>query len=454
MKGKFVSVCACAILFGVTSCDKNKADQDGNVQGEESVVKLTIYDQNLRATRGTGDEEAATTEESKVVDGANAVKVYVFTAGGAWEATELLTLNSPSSGVYTTGQFKISAGSKYVYVFANDAISSKIVDPVATTTRTQFEQQVINVTFDVSDRPDIAVDDRFLLGTLFGGTVAVPGGGTSTSPKSVALSIGRVAAKVKLATVETQGTGSVTGTFSNPSYRTGSIAKKVYTVGQFTSTDASVPPSAGGGWTVFSAVHDEAPETGPGMYNSAAFVQYSGTWKTPATDVFYLTENTTAEDAQGYLYYGNTSYIQLKTTYTPAASEVLDPTNLNNKVALGASGTFWTVQLLDGTRVIVGTDPTTVTLDINIDAAAPFHKYETGLNYHKFAIHDDDPNLGTVQKYSVLRNHYYEYDITAITTLGSYTESVDPTEPVPTDTEVQLSVSVKPWFKIASDVIL
>jgi hypothetical protein len=431
--------------LGLTSCNKDKETSGNATKGDESVVSLTIYDQ--RSTRGTGDTEAASTVESAV---SGTVKVVVYTDAGLEKEQDL----TYSTATKKTENFTLSAGTKYLYVFLNDGTRNDIPS-AAGKTRVQFEQNVITTALDgTTSLPDIATDNSFLIGTLYATTTAVDGGGTEDNPVTVALSVGRLVSKVNLKDVTDVAAGGMSGTFSDPSYRIGSIAKKLFTVGQYTTTDAAKhPPLAGGGWTAFSAVHDEAPEVPVGTYNTAAFLQYAAVWKAP-TEVFYVPENTTAEDASGYLYYGNTSYLQLKTKYTPTAAEVLDPTDLSQTVAVGAD--FWTVQLTDGTRVIVGTDPATAgTLDADIDVTEPFYKYTGGFNYHKFAIYDDDSALtSSVQKFSVLRNTYYEYEVTDIKTLGSWTDEVDPWEPVPTSTEVELEVTILPWYKIADDVTL
>jgi hypothetical protein len=455
MKVKFgLTLCVCAALgLGLASCNKDKESADAKGNGQESVVKLAVYDQ--RQTRGTADEEQATAQESAV---SGQVKVKVFNSAGVFEKEVTLTMSG--TGPYVTEDFTLSAGTKYIYVFFNDGTRNDIA-AASGKTRVQFEQSVFETTFDGNAIPDIATDNSFLMGTLYGETKVVSGGGTAANPVEVQMTIGRAIAKVNLKTVTDLQSGGMLGSFSAPSYRIGSLAKKVFAVGQYTlASDApagTMPPVAGGKWTAFSAVHNEPPVVGA-VYNNAAFEQYAAIWKAPAAP-YYVTENTTAEDlVTGFLYYGNTSYVQVKTKYTPDASEVLDPTNLANTVTLGTD--FWTVQLKsDGARVIVGTDPQTAltlgTLAPDIDTDQPFLKYTGGLNYHKFAIYDDDNALGSpVQKYSVLRNTYYEYEVTDILTLGSWTEEVDPEEPVPTTTELKLIVTIKPWFKIADDLTL
>jgi hypothetical protein len=439
--------------WGVAGCDKGKEMSSEATKGQESVVRLTIYDQ--RPTRGTGDTETASATESAV---SGTAKVIVFQTDGTFEKEVALPLTG--TGPYVTDHFTLGAGTKYLYVFFNDATRNDIPSGSGKT-RAQFEKSVFEVAFDATTSlPDIAADNSFLIGTAYGEAHIVAGGGTVTTPVALSLSVGRAVSKVNVAEVKDQAGTGMAGSFSSPSYRIGSLAKKVYVVGQYTlaagAPAGTMPPAAGGKWTAFSAVHDEAAESTPGTYNSAAFLQYTALWKSP-TAAFYVPENTTKEDPLGYIYYGNTSYVQVKTKYTPAAAEVLDPTDLSKKLSLASNGDFWTVQLNDMTRVIVGIDPTTAvgTLDPKIDQTKTYHKYANGWNYHKFAIYDDDPALSSsVQKYSVLRNTYYEYKVTDILSLGSYTDTVNPIEPVPTDTEIELSVTIKPWFKIADNVTL
>ncbi|MDR0544412.1 MAG: fimbria major subunit [Odoribacteraceae bacterium] len=442
--------CAVAALgLGLASCNRDNGSLDDATKGKESMVKLVIYDQ--RPTRGTADTEAATGDESDVTGN---VKVIVFHSDGTFDKETALTLTG--SGPYETSHFPLEAGAKYIYTFFNDDAREDIPSGSGKT-RVQFEQSAFGVDFDASTSlPDIAANKKFLIGTSYGATEIVAGGGTAAEPVKIALSVGRAASKLNLKEVKDKTGAGMKGTFSDYSYRVGSVAKKLYVVGQYATTDvASVPPAAGGKWTAFSAVHDEPSETTPGVYNAAAFLQYS-VWKAPGA-AFYITENTTKEDALGYLYFGNTTYVQLKSKYAPAASEILDPESLASGQALAAGGDFWTVQLKDGTRVIVNKDPSdaVLTLHANIDRSQPFRAYAGGYNYHKFAVYDDDPSLvSAVQKNAVLRNTYYEYNVTDLTTLGSWSETVAPSEPVPTATEVELKVTIKPWFKIADDIVL
>jgi hypothetical protein len=386
------------------------------------------------------------------------VKVKVFKTDGTFEKEVLL--NMTGTGPYETESFSLSAGTKYIYVFFNDAARADIVVGTGKT-RTQFEQNAYDVSFNSSSLPDIAENNSFALGTLYGEAKVVEGGGTVASPKTLALSVGRAVAKVNLKAVSDVAGGEMLGNFENPTYRIGSMAKKVFTVGQFTlASDApagTMPPAAGGKWTAFSAVHNEPPVTGANAYNSAAFLDYAALWRSP-NDVFYVTENTTAEDGSGYLYFGNTSYVQVRTKYVPDPAEVRDPEDLSQTVTIPSNGDFWTVAQRNGTRLIVGVDPATIAtgdLDPEIDQTKAYYKYATGLNYHKFAIRDSDPTLGSsTQMYCVLRNTYYEYTVTDFTTLGSYTDIVDPTEPVPTKTELKLTVTVKPWAKITENLTL
>ncbi|MDR2413802.1 MAG: hypothetical protein LBD64_02305, partial [Odoribacteraceae bacterium] len=167
--------CAVALLgLGLASCNRDQETSGDATGSKESVVKLTIYDQ--RPTRGTSEESIATNEESSITGN---VKVRVFHADGTWETDKSLALTG-SGGTYTTEKFTLSAGTKYIYVFFNDKEESGKIPVGSDQTRVQFEQSTFDVEFS-SDVPDIAKDNAFLIGTLYGETTVVAGGGTAAS---------------------------------------------------------------------------------------------------------------------------------------------------------------------------------------------------------------------------------------------------------------------------------
>lgn len=430
---------------------KHEKDPDS---GEKSVVKLTIYDATTKVTRSTSDEEPAVGAES-TIDPAKGLNVLVFDADdgmlvypyGAEPVNLSLTELAPSgSGIYETTPFTITSGQKYFYVFANDDGTS-LPNPIPDV-RSQFIAKTISASLNATDVLNLT-DPDFRLGTLWSQMTIAPGGGTTLAPAVIRLNIGRLASKVILKGVAQGSPSTMAGTFSDPEYRLGSIPKSIFLVGN-NDESAPVPPLLGHG-VVTSAVHTAPipPDAGDGN-----FQRYTNTWK-DMDEPYYTVENTSQPDNNNIQYYGNTSYIQIRTVYTPDGTEVHKVDDLS-VVGSFTGPTFYTARLIsNGARLIFEQDPRTAAgLNPNADIdQQTVEVYTDGLNYHKFPIHDPEAGLPEVQRNAVLRNHYYEYTVTSIADIGTPGEQVDPKEPIETKTTLKIEVKVLPWSKITNNNI-
>lgn len=435
-------------LVGLYGCS-NHSDEPNvppiDATGENTIVELRVADERTM-TRAAGTEEENATTDEKAITGT--VSILVYNNNGDRETTHTATIADGG-----TTKFTIKSGQKYFYVVANQDLVTVSPGVIALNRRLDFERQVLNVTFGGtnSDIPSIT-DPKFIIGTLWGQSVYVPQGGTDANPIKVTLNVGRASAKIKLKSVEKGANSNMLGEFENPFYRLGSIPKTYFHVGQYQGS--IVPPSTGHG-LVTSAVHTESwgSNVGGNPVQNTAFTNYA-VWKNvtaaPTTNFFYGVENTTALDQQKDQYYGNTTYVQLRTKYTPAASEMFDADDLSQNFvpAGGWDGTFYVVVMLNGDRYICPNfDPATHSTMVGLDYAL---KYTEGLNYHKFPIRDQketDPE----QIHTVLRNHYYDVAVTSIKNLGDWDEKVDPSEPITGDTEVLAEIKVLEWSKITQN---
>jgi hypothetical protein len=474
MKKNVKFLCVLSI-FGlvVAGCSKEPAGNSVSQEGEKGSVQLIITSK-APTTRGSIGEENATAAEVKI-DGTKGLKVYVFNEDGTldYASPGVLTLTeTPSnSNVFKSEAFEVTAGDKYFFVFANDPASGgKITAPTATTLVDDFLQQAVT-TSGAGGALNIAQDNNFLLGTLWKEKKLAPAGGTSAAPMTVNLTIGRLSSKVNLNAIDYSTTNAdLGGSFSGGKYRIGSLPYKINTVG----VHAGIPIPAGNNDVfVTSYVHNTNAFVGtpPAVtFNTTDYIQYSNFQdvlgdgvSTFNSNSFYTTENTSARDAATtLLYFGNTSYIQLETTYTPVQAEVFNPETLVSNQPLGGA-TFWTAKIVNnpvttegqgigaGKRIII-TDPTSATLHADIIPGSLL-EFADGKNYHKFAIFDSNES-DDVNKFRVLRNHYYEFKVTNITDLGSYTSDVNPAEPVPTSTTVDVEVTVKNWDKVSANIEL
>jgi len=425
------------------------SDESGNdpiiksERGEETQITLSLATgkKDTRAYPQTkADTQTPETAEA-VIDGT--VRIYVYDNAGQLEYydenLELVDTGTPNLKE-SKNRIKITTGDKYFYVFANPTAGNM----KATSTRKEFERQIQTATFlsGTNDLPSFA-ETNFFMGTLWSPNAVTVAKNQGDNKNIVSLEIGRLVAKVKLWKVE-KGSKSVReGVFDEEKYRIGSVATDMYLVGQFTGT---MPPGAY--TTVTSAVHSEpaviSGSQNPKFVNYPEFVNVTPlpTGTENMTNHFYVTENTTALDQMDQQYYGNTTYLQIETHYHPAANEIWKP-DLSEKLGGSAAhdGTFYTI-VKDGNLYITIQTPT-----VTPDDPKLLKEYTGGLNYHLLPIRDnsqtDDVNLN-----SVLRNSYYEINISDIRDLGDNTKTVDPNLPIPSKTLIDAQIKVVDWSKI------
>lgn len=434
------------LLVGAFGCSNDSHETPNiRVEGENTVIRVKILDATKTMTRAAGTAtEPATTDEKEITGD---VTILVYDADNNLEKTHADEITNGEST-----QFTIQSGKKHIYVVANQTVGGT-TGVKAENTAGAYERQ--NMDAAISGDPEalsIASNSGFIIGTLWGEEVDIASGGTEDEPIEITLEIGRAAAKAKLHSVQKGTTSNMAGQFTNPHYRIGSIATEYYHVGQYEGT--TVPPEDDHG-KVTSAVHTQPwYETNPeSETQNTVFTNYEQwmgvtalpTEGNPLTNFFYVTENTTALDQQSLQYYGNTTYVQLRTVYIPDPDEVLDVNNLSETVTIAEGETFWVVTI-DKVNYLVGnygaaTEETQATITAT-------KQYPNGMNYHKFPIRDkseSDPE----KMNAVLRNHYYEIAVNSIKDLGEPGEEVDPWIPITTETNVEATITILPWSKIS-----
>lgn len=430
-------------LLGIWGCVTDGTRSSTIVQGEDTIVELKLVMHNP-ISRAAGDVTEPADDDEKAISGD--ISILVYNSGGNLELVH--TMVDPTVNGFED-IIKVKSGLKYFYVMANQDIVATPPGPQALTGRKAFEIQKLSA--EISAAPDEILSittPYFVMGTLWGSPMSVKSGGTVTDPVPITLEIGRASAKVKLYEVS-KGTSNMKGRFEEPNYRLGSVPNIYYHVGQYddSGTDPKMPPETGHG-KVTSAVHDEGWGTtgNPNVQNDkfgnyTEFISVSDLTVKPLTNCFYAVENTTASDADGLQYYGNTTYVQLRTTYIPHEDEVVDMVTLEKTAMPEGQKTFYVV-------TIGNIDYIVPEIKYREDYDGTPKVYENGWNYHKFPIRDtseDDPE----RVHAVLRNHYYEVKVTAIRNLGEPTDYVDPSEPITEDTIIKVEIDILDWSKIS-----
>jgi len=452
---KFLTLSVISLLIAgavITSCSDDKTDGpapivtegDGNVQ-----LKLSNALPGLRAYNG---EEPAIAGETEL---ASTVSVYVYDESGVLDyQNPALPVNS--SGL--TNTFKVSEGMKYFYIFSNGQTSTVS----SGSSWDELENQVARVTFQNNRPTPIADEGSMSIGTLWRigddthalcNKFDVQPAGSVAQPVRAPISIGRATAKVRLTEINKEsspGASPLKGVFSpNPIYRLRSLPERYYVVGHLDES-GDYPPTDGLRYISFA--HDLPP--GTLEVPSTSFLDYF--WEgalTPSTTThYYAVENTTRKmeipdplKDGAYLYYGNTTYVQFKITYTPDASELyspaLPPVLSTNSISTG--DTFWSA-VYRGSRMIFDSEP-------EGPEFTEIYEYENGEMYYKFPIRDQR-ETGVDRQCCVIRNHYYEIKVSNIFNLGEPTDKVDPKTPIDeTDPDVEVLITVLPWFKVEQE---
>jgi hypothetical protein len=384
------------------------------------------------------------------------------------EFGDALALNTTpdSQGAYIAQlPITLSTGNHFFFVYANDA-TDKISVPAVGDDLNTWMKKVLSVDYSAGEAPaDITAANKFLLGTLWKEEETAPANGTTQAPKVVRVEIGRLASKVVLTGV-TKGTGTSQGDFSDPFFRLGTLANAIHYAGVIDPVTTYNPYAVN--VLVTSAKHKASylNENEDG-FNTADFTENTtmswvavageGTEASPYA-FRYATENTTARmtnpdnAAMGEVqFYGNTTYVQLRTVYQPAMEETHNADGTDATVRLGKGATFH-VGYANGVRYIFNDTPN-AGLEIEGHLVKDVVTYTQGYNYHKFPIHD--PLEGdAIYKNRVLRNHYYEYAVSAIKDLGDWDQKVDPKEPIEEETTIELAVTVRDWDKVTGTVIV
>lgn len=421
--------------------------------GEQQNVQLILKSFDERGVTNRADDEQKADNDEKAITGK--VMIFVYDENGDLEYNNNNVTITSTPDKHLTEVFKLTVGDKYFYVFAN----TDGVDIQAYPKQDAFERQIFDVAI-TNDIPSIA-GKPFLMGTLWKPTPIKIFTKKGNEQNDVTVNIGRLAAKVKLYNVvgDNHAYSNMKGKFEDAMYSIGTIPSKTFLVGQLLLGNGETPsyPPAALHSVVESAVHNE-PYFGPGgniqnpvFKNYTQFIDVEPTIGVPnLTKFFYVTENTTALDEPNHdwQYYGNTTYIRLKTVYTPVVSEISedDLSGLIDEQTNIPDGTTFYSCIYEGKRYLTLGIPTH-------PEVTEYTTYEDGVNHHFFPIMDNNQS-DDLTIYSVLRNHYYEIEVTGIKDLGAGSDknTENPEVPIPKSFDVQVAVKVIDWSKVTQKI--
>ncbi len=439
----YILIFACATA-NLTSCSDKDVQGNGFFEGD-GMVRLVVADKKMAKTKAIISVEDAEKGEFEIQGD---IDIFIYDENNLLEFNMELPLDDEGK----TNPFYLDTGPKKIYVFANRPAGSTLQPGLGSTIK-EFDNDIIhNITFNTYGPVEIATPGEFALGTLWDGSDAtVTGAGLSTTPERFKVEIGQIAAKVRLESVSTSGQ-VLKGTFGDEFlYTLRSVPNRTYLLGKYdnstANTPGAIPPALG--IQFLSAVHNEPPLTGDTQ--NPVFTNY--TWPAKETDntgqAFYTVENTSVRmplinGTPGHLYYGNTTYITLRTTYTPGPEDTFldgsDPT----RTAAYTGGKFW-IGTYDNKRQAFATQPT----HVNITAVS---ECRDGIMYYHFPLRD--PEEKELQKScAVIRNHFYRVEVHGFSGWGSGNDVEDPGKPIPDNPEedagVNLTITVLPWYSVS-----
>ncbi|MCD8102191.1 MAG: fimbria major subunit [Alistipes sp.] len=425
----------------VWSCNNDK-DGPGIPEGSGNVQLLIKDYQMNKMTRAASGTEAPVTGESELADH---LDILVLNNTGQVEFNGRVPVN-PATGL--TSAFTVMNGDKTFFVYSNRLTDGITWPTVGVSTMSTVDGLVANVSFN-NNVPDIAKSGEFTIHHLWDGdAVLIDGSGTLTNPQHVDVKLGRAAAKINLRSVthERQGVNTLPGSFTPAEYQytLKSVPTKYYYKGRYTpptGTPGALPPYAG--MTYESAVHNDPQSM------TASYTNY--TMGNPVGTPFYAVENTTAP-VGGEIFHGNTTYISLRTKYTPDATEIYTSANPDTPGGtLDPSGTFW-LAIHGTTKKLFGDNPSAVP---GIDPLT-IEECTNGIMYYYIPVKDPSEE-GLPAQCCVIRNHKYDVSVLSISGYGSgkETEDIDvPIKELEKESWIEVQVEVLDWYHVEDGVDL
>ena len=437
-----------AMGLGLVACTENDLVEGGDSNGAQNegttYVGFTI-DFSKTQTRAT--TETGTNAEQKI----NTAYVLMTDASGNVE--QIVSTVDKGTGTSNTNTdyyvFQTTAGVHYFYAVVNpDVIPTKEGDDATAKTIDAYFNT--GVTLTVANITSTADGGNFMMAGENVLTADVEDGVTKDealkgTKNCFAINVERVAAKVTMTcenTTLTNATNNADGTITTPKFTLKGGATMSYRMAQ-----SAINEITGNAWTNTSSPTDVYVKTGD-----------ETDLHEKATPVYCL-ENL-HDAATGYKQ-GNTTYLTLQTTFTPAnvvdcADEIKDLKENNT------TGTFYVVKQ----GVLAGNYLMEADLQDYRDEKGDQSALPAGVEAISDAYTDGECHFGPIwigqeeaddanANAPVVRNTWYNLKITGITLPGDPEEpTIDPEQPLTPATNVAITLSVMPWNFIDREISL
>ena len=440
-----------AMGLGLIACTENDLVEGGDSNGAQNEgttyvgFSLKFNASNTRATT-TGEEDGTAAEQ-------NIKTAYVLMADASGNVEQIVSTVDKGTGTSNTNTdyyvFQTTAGVHYFYAVVNpDVIPTK--EGENATAKTIDAYFNTGVTLTVANITSTADGGNFMMAGENVLTADVEDGVTKDealkgTKNCFAINVERVAAKVTMTcenTALTNATNNADGTITTPKFTLKGGATMSYRMAQ-----SAINEITGNAWTNTSSPTDVYVKTGD-----------ETDLHEKATPVYCL-ENL-HDAATGYKQ-GNTTYLTLQTTFTPAnvvdcADEIKDLKENNT------TGTFYVVKQ----GVLAGNYLMEADLQDYRDEKGDQSALPAGVEAISDAYTDGECHFGPIwigqeeaddanANAPVVRNTWYNLKITGITLPGDPEEpTIDPEQPLTPATNVAITLSVMPWNFIDREISL
>lgn len=452
----FMTMTATAVM-GLASCSNDNDPTGGQElpQGKATGMQL-VLDLGGAATRAIKDDNADATETT--IENLN---VFIYGANGIFEKDYTIPFNQLTEGAdnkWTTAELVATTGAKTIYVGAN--MTQGMIGIMRSTSVNGLSGKGVNTLV-----ADITQDNKFVMFSTTGATPTLiednEANGVPTD-NQVAVTIQRLAAKIAVGMTANLADANVqqgaAGTIENLGYVVDNINKMYYlTYGGAAAKDANM--------TVDQykeadfEIKDYYDQQNPPQPTVLTYgVITPGTTNKTAWAIDYASENLTQDKMMK-----GVTRIVVKGTFTPESGykveqDAQNPDKYTFTLTNGHIAANATYHLLDFPEAGGYAFFDNATTDDQLKAFMAEKKgmdvaavddamlkaakktYINGLNYWWVTVKDNQGD--------VLRNHYYQVNVTSIWAPGRTDGKFDPNKDdnkIDKETNITVEVTVEPW---------
>lgn len=464
----FMTMTATAVM-GLASCSNDNDPAGGQevAQGKATGMQL-VLDLGGTATRAIKDDNADATET-----GITKLHVFIYGANGVFEKEHEIAfgdLTDAGENMYKTGELKTTTGTKTIYVGAN--MTQGMIGIMKSTSVNGLSGKGVNTLL-----ADITKDNEFVMFSTQGSTPTLiedTDADVTVVPteNQVKVTLQRLAAKIAVGMTAQLNAAAGTqlgaaGTIDNLGYVVDNINKMYYlTYGGAAAKDANmtVDQYKEADFEIKDYYDVQNPTT-------PTVLQYGvitpGTTDKTAWAIDYASENLTQDKMMK-----GVTRIVVKGTFTPESGYKVEQDAQNpgkhtftlTNAHIAANATYHLLdfpeaggyaffdnatsddQLKEFMALKKGVDVAAVD-DAMLQAAKK--TYINGLNYWWVTVKDNQGD--------VLRNHYYQVNVTSIWAPGRTDGKFDPNKDdnkIDKETNITVEVTVEPWNMVAFDADL